>query len=59
MSLMIYILLTEYCSGDQIEEMGAECSTYWGEKRRIQGFWCGNLRERDHFGEKGVDGGIY
>ena len=36
------MLLTKYCSGDQIEknEMGEACSTFGGggEKRCIQGF---------------------
>jgi hypothetical protein len=33
------VLLTKYCSGDQIEknEMGGSCSTYGGEERCIQG----------------------
>ena len=39
-------------------EMGVACSAYGGEKRRIQGFWWGNLRERDHLGDPGVDGRI-
>ena len=34
------VLLTQYCSGDQIEknEMGGERSMYGGEERRIQEF---------------------
>jgi hypothetical protein len=33
-------LLTQYCSGDQIEknELGGACSRYEREERRIQGF---------------------
>jgi len=38
--------------------MGRECSTYGGEERRVQGFGGGNLRERDHLGDLGVDGRI-
>jgi len=30
----------------------------WGEKRYIQGFWWGNMRERDHLEDRGVDGRI-
>jgi hypothetical protein len=29
-----------------------------GEERRIQDFGVGNLRERDHLGDPGVDGRI-
>jgi hypothetical protein len=34
------VLLTQYCSGDQIEknEVGVACSTYGGDQRCIQGF---------------------
>jgi hypothetical protein len=30
-------------------------SEYWREERRIQCFGGGNLRERDKFGDQGVD----
>jgi len=34
------VLLTQYCSGDEIEknEMGGACSMYAGEERRVQVF---------------------
>jgi len=35
--------------------MGGACSAYGGEERRVQGFWWGNLRERDHLEDPGVD----
>jgi len=38
--------------------MGGACSTYGGEERCIEGFWWGNLRERDHLEDPGVDGRI-
>jgi len=31
---------------------------YEGEERCIQGFGGGNLRERDHLGDPGIDGMI-
>ena len=38
--------------------MGGACSAYGGEERLIQGFGGGNLKERDHLGDPGVDGRI-
>ena len=37
-------------------EMGGECSMYGGEA--YTGFWWGNLREREHLGDPGLDGKI-
>jgi len=51
-------VLTQHCPGDKIEknEIGGECSACGGEERRMQGFGGGNLRERDHLEDPGVDG---
>jgi hypothetical protein len=38
--------------------MGVACSAYGGEEICIQGFWWGNLRERDHLESPGADGRI-
>jgi hypothetical protein len=38
--------------------MGGACSSDGGGERRVQGFFGGNLRERDHWGDPGVDGRI-
>jgi hypothetical protein len=52
-----HVLLTKYCSGDQIEnEISGACGIYGGVKKCIQGFGWGNLRERDHLEDSGVDG---
>jgi len=51
-------ILTKYHSGDQNEknEMGWAWSTYGGRGEVHKGFWRGNLRERDHLEDAGVDG---
>jgi hypothetical protein len=36
--------------------MGWACGTYGGRERCAQGFWWGNRRERDHWGDQNVDG---
>jgi hypothetical protein len=36
--------------------MGRVCGTYGGELN--SGFWWGNLREREHLGDTGVEGRI-
>jgi len=36
--------------------MGGACSAYGVEE--YTGFWSGNLKERDHLGDPGVDGRI-
>jgi hypothetical protein len=39
--------------------MGVACSAYVEKERHVRtGFWLGNLRERDHLGDPGVDGRI-
>jgi hypothetical protein len=39
-------------------EMGGVCSTYGEEERCIEFFGWGNLRERGHLGNPGIDGRI-
>jgi len=58
--LLLFVLHTQYCSGDKIEknEMGRTCSAYGGKGEAYTGLWWGNLRERDHLGDLGVDGRI-
>jgi hypothetical protein len=37
------------------DEMGGACSSYGGGERRGENFG-GNIKERDHWGDPGVDG---
>jgi hypothetical protein len=38
--------------------MGGACSKYGGNKRCKQGFFGGNLMERDYLADPGIDGRI-
>jgi len=38
--------------------MGGACSAYGREGKACTVYWWGNLRERDHLEDPGVDGGI-
>jgi hypothetical protein len=55
-----YKLLGGSASSIKIErdEMGGACSAYGGAGEAYTGFWWGNLKERDHLGDPGVDGRI-
>jgi hypothetical protein len=41
----------------EINEIGVACSADGGGEGRVH-FWWGHLRERDHWGDPGVDGRI-
>ena len=38
--------------------MGSECGTYGGQRKCIQGFGGGDLRERNLLEDPGVDGSV-
>jgi len=38
--------------------MGGACSTCEGRVEAYTGFWWGNMSERDHFEDPGIDGRI-
>ena len=51
-------MLSKYFSSDQIEEneLGGACSMFWGTGEVYTKFWWGNLSERDHLENPGLDG---
>ena len=53
------ILLTQYCSGDQIEknEMSRACSAY-GERRGVYRVLVGKPEGKNHSKDPGIDGRI-
>jgi hypothetical protein len=48
-----------YCAGNKIEknEMGGACSSDW-EGKDMYRLLVGNLKEKDHLGDPGLDGRI-
>jgi hypothetical protein len=52
-------MLTQYCSGNKIDKNeGAGMWRVWGRGEAYTEFWWGNMRERDHLGDPGLDGRI-
>jgi len=46
---VLFVIFTQYCSGDQIEktEIGGSCSAYGEEEKRIQGFGWENWKKEN------------
>ena len=54
------VLLAKYYLGDQVmkNKMGGICGMYGGARDVHTGFWWGNLMERNHLEELGIDSRI-
>jgi hypothetical protein len=56
----VWVLLTHYCAGDEIEknEMGGAYSSDGEGRGLYRFFWWVNLRERDNWVDPDLDGWI-
>jgi len=54
------VLLTKYCLGDELkgDEVGGACGMYREYRNTYTGFWLGNLKERYHLKDIGINGRI-
>jgi hypothetical protein len=54
----LFLLLIIHYLQDREELDGRSMWRVWGRREEYTGCWWGNLRERGHWGDPDVDGGI-
>jgi hypothetical protein len=59
LNILLNFILRNFVYGMAVQDLkNKSMSTAWGRGEACTRFWWGNLRERDHKGDPGVDGRI-